>query len=106
MAEEDTPVAVARINLRASILRRTAATAAVAAVVVVAAVAVVVVAAAAVDVVVVVAVAAAAADVGIAFAATSRCSFQLAVAEHQLVVAGYGVESVGREGLGGNCWGR
>jgi hypothetical protein len=104
MAEEDTPVAVARINFAASILRRTAATAAAAAVVVVAAVAVVVVVAAAVDVVVVVA--AAAADVGIAFAATSRCSFQLAEAEHQLVVAGDGVEPVEQEGLGGNCWGR
>jgi hypothetical protein len=105
MAEEDTPVAVARINFAASILRRTAATAAAAAAVVVAAVAVVVVVAAAVDVVVVVA-AAAAADVGIAFAATSRCSFQLAEAEHQLVVAGDGVEPVEQEGLGGNCWGR
>jgi len=70
LTEEDTPVAVARINsshLRASILRQTAATAA-AAVVVVVAVAV----AAAVDAAVVV-VDVAAADVGIAFAATSHC---------------------------------
>ena len=103
LAEEHTPVAVARINsshLRASILRQTAAPADVAAVVAVAVAAAAAVAAA--DVVV-----AAAADVGIASAATSRWSFQLAEPEQLVVaVAGGGVEIVEREGLEGNCWGR
>ena len=91
-----------RIN-SSHLLHQTAATAAVAVAVVVVTVAV----AAAVDVAVAVVVAAAAADVGIAFA-TPRCRFQLAEVEDQLVVAaaGDGVEPVGWEGLGRNCWGR
>jgi hypothetical protein len=77
---QDSPVAVVRVDsshLHASILWQTAA----AAVVVVA----VAVAVAAAD----------AADVGIAFAATSRCWLQLAV----VVAAGDGVEPVGQEDL-------
>jgi hypothetical protein len=90
LTEEDTPVAVARINpshLRASILRQTDATAAVVAV----------------------AFAAPAADVGISFAATSHWWFQLAEADSEelaVVVAVDGVELVGREGLERNCRGR
>jgi len=100
---QDTPVAgINSPHLRASVLRPTVVAAAAAAVAVAAAAAVVVVVvvevAAAVAVAVVVA---AAADVGIAFAATSHCSFQLAV-----IVAGDGVEPVEWEALEESCWGR